>query len=358
MKRLTQNIMLNALVCMFILFAFSNNSAAEDLRKIVNLSGSWKFSIGDDNSWASPEFDDSDWDNITVPSKWEDQGYNDYNGYAWYRKSFIVNDFSTYGDVYLRLGRIDDVDEVYFNGRLIGGMGTFPPKYETAYNQDRKYIIPKDLIKVNGQNVIAIKVFDEYLEGGVVGGPVGMYIDEDINFLDLIIVGKWKFHLGDNKQWSDPNFDDSDWDNIDVPQEWENAGYKNYDGYAWYRRNFKVPEGFIEDNMYLSLGRIDDYDYVYVNGKLIGSVFDLEKDNDYRHKGMEYRAKRVYKIPKDLLKEGVNVIAVRVYDQVWRGGIYEGPIGIMKESNYKKYHKKNYSNQPFWDYIFDEFIVD
>jgi hypothetical protein len=358
MNRPAQNIISQSLLIITFLLAFSVTITAEDLRKIVNLSGSWKFSVGDDKTWANPDYDDSDWDVISVPSRWEDQGYNDYNGYAWYRKTFIVNDFTTYGDVYLRLGKIDDVDEVYFNGKLIGGRGSFPPKYETAYDQDRKYIVPKDLIKINGENVIAIEVFDEYMEGGVVAGPVGMYIDEDINFLDLIIVGNWKFHLGDNKQWSNPDYDDSGWENIAVPQEWDNQGYGDYDGYAWYRRNFKVPNGFIEDNMYLSLGRIDDYDYVYVNGKLIGSVFDLEKDKEYRHKGAEYRARRVYKIPNGLIKEGVNIIAVRVYDQVWRGGIYEGPIGIMKESNYKKYHKKNYSNQPFWDFIFDEFIAD
>jgi hypothetical protein len=341
-----------------LLVFFCSNLLSEDLRKVVQLNGSWKFSIGDDKAWAAPDYDDSNWDIIAVPSKWENQGYNDYNGYAWYRKRFNISDFSDNGYLYLQLGRIDDVDEVYFNGRLLGSRGGFPPNYVTAYNQNRKYIIPKDFLKVNGENVIAVKVYDEYLEGGIVGGPVGIYVDEDYNYLDLAIVGKWKFHLGDNKQWSDPAFNDKEWRDIEVPQEWENEGYQNYDGYAWYRRKFKVPEDFIKGNMYMSLGRIDDYDYVYLNGEIIGSVFDLKKDSEYSRRGNEYRARRVYKIPEDLLKEGVNVIAVRVYDEIWRGGIYEGPIGIMKEDNYKKYHHKNYSNQPFWDYFYDEFIMD
>lgn len=357
MNRPTRDILLSVIFLTF-LFSFSINVQAEDLRKLVNLSGNWKFSVGDDKSWSSPDFNDSDWDNIVVPSKWEDQGYNDYNGYAWYRKTFNCPEFANNGQIYLRVGRIDDVDEVYFNGRLIGRAGSFPPTYVTAYNQDRKYIIPKDLLKINGENVIAIKIYDEYLEGGIVSGPLGIYVDEDFNFLDLAIVGVWKFHLGDNKQWSDPVYNDKEWNTIEVPQEWENQGYQNYDGYAWYRRNFKVPAGFMEDNMYLSLGRIDDYDYVYLNGQLIGSVFDLDKDNEYRRRGYEYRARRIYKIPEGLLKEGVNVIAVRVYDEIWRGGIYEGPIGIMKENHYRKYLQKNYSNQPFWDFMYDEFIAD
>src|SRR5664279_476570 len=96
---------------------------AEDLRKIVSLSGSWRFSIGDDSKWASPSYDDSGWDQINVPGKWEDQGYNDYNGYAWYRKSFKMNDIPLNTSIYLMLGRIDDADEVYLNGTEIGKSG-------------------------------------------------------------------------------------------------------------------------------------------------------------------------------------------------------------------------------------------
>ena len=72
--------------------AFSISVHAEDLQKIVSLSGNWKFSIGDDIQWASPSYDDSDWDQIRVPGQWEDQGYNEYNGYAWYRKTFKMGE--------------------------------------------------------------------------------------------------------------------------------------------------------------------------------------------------------------------------------------------------------------------------
>ena len=33
------------------------------------------------------DFDDSQWDIITVPSCWQTEGY-DYNGVAWYRMEF------------------------------------------------------------------------------------------------------------------------------------------------------------------------------------------------------------------------------------------------------------------------------
>ena len=29
--------------------------------------------------------------------------------------------------------------------------------------------------------------------------------------------GVWKFNIGDNMKWADPNYDDSDWEDIYVP---------------------------------------------------------------------------------------------------------------------------------------------
>jgi pimeloyl-ACP methyl ester carboxylesterase len=51
----------------------------------VDLSGGWRFKIGDDESWSSPGFDDSRWERIAVGKSWESQGHADYDGYAWYR---------------------------------------------------------------------------------------------------------------------------------------------------------------------------------------------------------------------------------------------------------------------------------
>ena len=82
----------------------------------------------------------------------------------------------------------------------------------------------------------------------------------------------------------------------------------NYDGYAWYRVKFRVPQNFATGELYLSLGKIDDIDDVYLNGKFIGSVYDLKKDAEYRRSGWEYNARRLYKIPDGLLnRDGLNI---------------------------------------------------
>jgi len=329
---------------------------AEDLRRVASLSGYWKFSVGDNEAWIDPKFDDSNWDEIRVQQNWESQGYDGYNGYAWYRKSFTFSSFPGNQQMYLVLGNIDDCDEVYLNGTLIGKSGSFPPDYSTAYGIERKYPISAHILNPAGNNLLAVRVYDGIQDGGIVGGRLGIFIDEDIDFLNHNLTGHWKFKLGNNREWSSPDFNDNNWAEVNVPASWESQGYADYDGYAWYRKEFRLPSSLANQELYLSLGKIDDYDVVYVNGKLIGEVYDLRKDGDYRHNGYEFNARRVYRIPDNLLSSnGMNIIAVRVYDEQQRGGIYEGPIGLMDEENYRDYMRKHRDSRSFWDYIIDVF---
>ena len=297
--------------CFLLILLCGVPANAEDLHKIVSLSGYWKFSIGDDSKWASPLYDDSNWDQITVPGNWEDQGYNDYNGYAWYRKSFRMKEIPSNTTLYLLLGKIDDADVVYLNGREIGKSGKFPPDFKTAYDRDRKYIVPADLLEKDAENVISVKVYDAILNGGITDGPAGIYIDEDNELLDLNLSGKWKFHTGNDKAWKFVDFNDEDWKTINVPAVWENEGYEDYDGNAWYRLEFKLPQNFTTGDLYLSLGKIDDIDDVYLNGQYVGNVYDLKNPSFFRGSGWEYNARRIYKIKEGLLtRNGVNTIAV------------------------------------------------
>jgi sialate O-acetylesterase len=352
---------LKFLTLFLLVFIFGSSAHAEDLRRIASLSGSWKFSIGDDIKWADPAFNDSDWDQITVPGQWENQGYNDYNGYAWYRKSFTIKEIPENTQIYLVLGRIDDVDEVYLNGKKVGKSGKFPPVYVTAYDRERKYIIPAEYLNANTENVISVKVYDSYGEGGIVDGRVGMFIDTENDLLELNLSGKWKFHTGNDRNWKSTVINDEDWKTINVPSAWENEGYEDYDGYAWYRLEFKLPANFDTRDLYLSLGKIDDIDEVYLNGESAGDVYDLRRNYFSRGSGWEYSVPRIYKIKEGLLnKSGTNTIAVKVYDGQGLGGIYEGPVGIMSAANSRRYNSLHHSHSynSFWDFMYDQIFGD
>jgi hypothetical protein len=348
--------MKSKLLLALILLIAATGTKAEDLRKLLSLSGNWMFSIGDDMQWASPAYDDSKWDRINVPDKWEDQGYEDYNGYAWYRKEFRPADIPKNVQVILMLGRIDDADAVYLNGKLLARSGDFPPYPETAYDRTRRYVIPDGLLKEDAENVIAVRVYDGQQDGGIVDGPVGLFYDADVEFMNLNLTGKWKIHAGDNKEWKEPGFNDNDWKRIQVPSEWETGPLHNYDGYAWYRVNFRVPANFTGSTLYLSLGKIDDVDDVYLNGKYIGSVYDIRTNHRHWGDGWEWNVRRVYKISGSWLKPGeINNIAVRVYDGQGAGGIYQGPVGIMSPENYRRFKDKHPDDDSFWYYIFRDF---
>lgn len=336
----------------------TSNIYASDYKLIVRLSGYWKFSIGNDPKWSDPNYDDSNWDQIYAPADWEKNGYNDYNGYAWYRKKFDVYNAPENATLYLMVGKIDDVDEVYLNGVRIGQTGEFPPMYKKAWDIQRRYIIPNDLLNKNGQNVIAVKVYDGIGQGGIRSGDLGIFMDSDYNLMDISLQGNWKFNLGNRREWRDPEYDASKWDEIIVPASWESQGYSDYDGYACYRKEVVIPTSMKNQNKYLSLGKIDDIDEVYFNGKYIGTVYDLFGRYDYRRNGQEYAVQRVYYIPNELIRYGQkNVITVVVYDGQSRGGIYDGPVGIINEYNYTRLMERRNEPSTVWELLY-EWLVE
>ena len=136
------------------------------------------------------------------------------------------------------------------------------------------------------------------------------------------------------------------WEKILVPSPWEHQVAPKYDGNAWYKRSFDITADLIrrEEELVLILGKIDDFDRTYLNGKLIGET------NDHQSYGrsQSFNQQRAYTIPSGLLKAGSNLVEVFVKDMGNTGGIYEGPVGIATRSVYQRYYKleKKY----FWEF--------
>ena len=329
-----------------LLYLLAQNSkiyaGQEDLVLLQSLRGNWLFSIGINEEWSSPRFNDSNWETIRVPSAWEDQGFNGYNGYAFYRKKINISSSYKGRLLYLNMGYIDDVDVVYLNGHKIGSTGSFPPNYSTAYNAERIYYIPEEDIDFDNPNLIAVKVYDAIGEGGIIDGEIGLYAGKNSANLTLNLQTTWKFKTGDDLRRKDIDNDDSGWGEIFVPAKWEDQGYRDYDGYAWYRKTFIYNTSDEKEKMVLIMGKIDDVDQVYINGTLVGSTGNLTSRTDYDVSvGQEFDAFRGYYLPDGLLKKNQkNVIAVRVLDTGGSGGIYEGPVGLITQSKYIEYWRK------------------
>lgn len=155
------------------LLLFSCNGDYLEYNKHLTISG-WKFTMGDKPEYAPTSYNDSNWSTIDVTTYWESQGYEGYDGYGWYRvkvfiPSSLVRNASMKDSLKLFLEKVDDYDQVYLNGRLLGENNlTIRPLYTlpyrsfvdkpTKYDIPRKYRIPLDDERIlwDKENLIAV----------------------------------------------------------------------------------------------------------------------------------------------------------------------------------------------------------
>lgn len=116
-------------------------------------------------------------------------------------------------------------------------------------------------------------------------------------------------------QFKEANFQDKNWPEIKVPSLWENQQIGNIDGIVWMRKTIVLTAEQAKKEAVLHLAKVDDEDKTYINGVEVGTNNLWDK-------------LRVYKIPANVLKEGTNVIAVRITDYSGGGGIYGDPADL------------------------------
>jgi sialate O-acetylesterase len=341
--------------CIFILFTHFANGGNE-LKRIIDLDNYWRFEIGDDLRWAKTDYDDCSWEQIKIPSTWEDEGFPGYDGYAWYRIRFTIDPIYQEEVLYLIFGAIDDADEVYLNGHFIGYKGTFPPGFVTQAHFDRQYRLNNTYLNFGSENVLAVRVFDAGGVGGIKSGKNGIYVAMDAFKLDLDLSGFWRFRTGDDLNYAQPDYIDTDWRKVPVPAYWSSYGLHNYDGFVWYRKHFIVSDNFSDKQLILLLGKIDDIDEAYFNGQRIGGTGKIFSDPaKIVIDDQAWRAVRAYTIPSNIINIGeYNSIAIRVFDGTIYGGIYDGPIGITTRERYLNWQKsKSKKTKSFFDLLFD-----
>src|ERR1700733_7259724 len=141
----------------------------------VDLSGPWRFHIGDDMRWADPEINDTPgengWETILADRPWGAQRHYAYTGFAWYRLNLRITpapDVKT--DFQLLLPGLADACEVYWNGRLVGRYGKLPPHPSSpAVNAPAAFALP-DI----RSGTLAIRVWNGPLGSSGAGGGGGI----------------------------------------------------------------------------------------------------------------------------------------------------------------------------------------
>lgn len=156
----------------------------EDMQ--IDLLGDWlfikdSFPQGEING-SSEGLDRSSWRTVQPGLDWWSDGFGDYSdmgsyiGASWYYKEFDVPEDFSMDDLTLLAGKIDDADQTYINGQLVGETGFKDGVYTASFwAASREYTIPSELLKPGEKNTIAVRVYNQSGGGGWYAGPVGIY---------------------------------------------------------------------------------------------------------------------------------------------------------------------------------------
>lgn len=183
--RLKYNLSIRHWLFLVSLIIFFNTAKAQS----TQLPREWKFKLGDNIDWANPSLNDASWENRRIGASWSAPGMKD-NVYAWYRIRIVIpstmKSAANGKGIKLNLGRIDDVDQTFVNGKMIGQTGSLPPHYESKWDVDRVYTVPEKDILWDKENVIAVRVFS--LDAGGIGMYQGPYNFDPVQWSDSVSV--------------------------------------------------------------------------------------------------------------------------------------------------------------------------
>jgi hypothetical protein len=129
------------------------------------------------------------------------------------------------------------------------------------------------------------------------------------------LAGPWKFHIGDDAAWAQPDFNDSRWEKVDLTPDsntgvspgWTARGHAGYSGYAWYRLQIDVQEA--KRSLALKMpNSFDDAYQVFVNGQRIGEFGKFTPHGVTAYAVLP----TAFRLPKGI-RNGEATIAVRVW---------------------------------------------
>lgn len=309
-----------------------------DSNKKPDQTEQWKYAFEDSTQFSEPHYDDTAWDATHILGTQTE--IISRKGFVWYRKEVDLKASDT-NHLYVYLGNISGSDEVYINGHFIGGRGGFPPYYYATPDSPRCYRIRKSFIRRGQKNTIAVRL---YKENGLVpqlSGDIGIYSLDKFSVNTIDLSGSWKFKVIDKVKCMEVDYHDGQWDNLFIPFKANNYHFRDYQGTAWYRRSFEVPNTCEEKGMILVLGKISAGDEVYVNGIRIRSTSTYDSTDD-KSTDTSWSSNKKYAIPEGILKAGKNnLIAIRVFDHIQKDGLYKGPLAIFPSEEYQLF-KENY----------------
>jgi sialate O-acetylesterase len=117
------------------------------------------------------------------------------------------------------------------------------------------------------------------------------------------------------KGWAAIEFDDSAWNNVQVPGGFRELGVADSPSVCWFRKTILLPDPLPPGRATIYLGVIEKMDTAYINGNWVGASAWVENP-------------RVYQVKEDILKPGKNLVTVRVFKTKPQGGFATNAEGL------------------------------
>ena len=275
--------------------------------------------------------------------KFPSDKFSDYPEIAvLFEKNFILND--TISDYFfIAENGISDRVVIKFNGALLQNTNNQKDFNEIRGSRNytgrfSEFIIPKSII-INGVNTVQIFVLKTSLSP-IFHGDIYLKKDSDLEdreVKEINLNGDWMYtiysenlsnfktaapqatvifdHYNFNEEkFTSSSFNDNDWGTTNFPNSFERIfNRQQLDGAVWFRKKINFNKKPKEDYVFEVLQGIDDVDFLYVNGQLVGNTNC-------------FNCPRRYIIPKEYMKKE-NIFTLLVIDNHGPGGI-RGPIKI------------------------------
>ncbi len=117
-----------------------------------------------------------------------------------------------------------------------------------------------------------------------------------------------KKDIGTTQKWFADDYNTSDWRKMLVPNYWQDQGLADVEaGVVWFTKEINIPSSLLNKNAVLKVGNILQKDITYFNGTKVGTT------------SSKYPLRK-YLIDKSLLKEGKNIITIRILNESGKGG--------------------------------------
>ncbi len=147
--------------------------------------------------------------------------------------------------------------------------------------------------------------------------------------LVAVLPEMWQFqrdpgNRGEGEKWYAPEYRPKGWQMLSINRFWETQ-IGVYDGFGWYRLEVNIPPLPAGKRVFLRFGAIDESEWVWVNGRPVGSfVFDMERNPN------SWKEPATFDITAAVRPGETNVVAVKVGDKSGLGGIWKG-ASILSE---------------------------